>query len=433
MESRRTPDPDGPDGRDSTNPARRRLGPRPLPIHLATALWTWTSSCAAWPHWRSGWLPSSPDLAERSERLRTELAKVSPEQFAAALAKATHDRHARLLAGIQAYRHHPYVRDVADPPAIWSEGSTRLRDYGAVPEAATDADSPVVLVVPSLINRAYVLDLKADASLLRFLAGQGLRPLLVDWGRPGPEEQAYDLTSYIAGRLEAALEAARETAGGPVAVVGYCMGGLLALALAQRRRRDVAALALLATPWDFHAGGEGAHARLVARAGQGLEPLMAFQGYLPVDAIQLLFNGLDPHTAVRKFLNFARLDPTTKRAESFVALEDWLNDGVPLAAPVARECLYGWYGANTPACGAWRVAGRVVDPAAVTCPTLAVRPQRDRIVPPASAAALEGMLANVETWTPPLGHIGMIVGGRARSALWAPLLTWIKARMLRCT
>ena len=50
-------------------------------------------------------------------------------------------------------------------------------------------------------------------------------------------------------------------------------------------------------------------------------------------------------------------------ARRFVVLEDWLNDGVPLAAPVAREVLSGWYGANTPAAGAWRLARR---PAAST-------------------------------------------------------------------
>ena len=48
-------------------------------------------------------------------------------------------------------------------------------------------------------------------------------------------------------------------------------------------------------------------------------------------------------------------------AERLQIEEDWLNDGVPLAAPVARECIGGWYGANAPARGAWRVAGLPVD------------------------------------------------------------------------
>src|SRR3546814_20571111 len=69
-----------------------------------------------------------------------------------------------------------------------------------------------------------------------------------------------------------------------------------------------------------------------------------------------------PQLVVRKFLAFGRLDAASRKAEEFVALEDWLNDGVPLAAPVARECLGRWYGDNATARGQWRLAGCPVDP-----------------------------------------------------------------------
>lgn len=396
-------------------------------MHLAIALSTWTSCCAAWTLWRSGSLPSNPDLAETVEHLRQDLASVNPEDFAAALSKVALERQRDLLSAIQTYRAHPYRRDAAEPPALWQEGATRLLDYGRI-EGGSGMNAPVVLCVPSLINRAYILDLKEGRSLLRHLAAGGLRPLLVDWGWPGEVERNFDLTDYIVGRLEAALDAAVDASGGrPVAVLGYCMGGLLALALAARRRREVASLALLATPWDFHAG-QGVQARLAARGGQWLEPLMQSMGQLPVDAIQMLFSGLDPYTAVRKFLNFAGLDMHSRRAEDFVALEDWLNDGVPLSAPVARECLYGWYGANAPARGQWRIAGCPVEPGGVACPVLCVVPQRDRIVPPASAMALSRALSRAESWTPALGHIGMVASGRAQRDVWEPLLSWLNAR-----
>jgi polyhydroxyalkanoate synthase len=424
----------------------RRLGPRPLPAHLAAAIWTWTSSQAGLPAWRNGWLPwkdprtaatagpgGSP--AEKRESLRREIASADPSAFAAALQRQTTRRQLDLLRGIQAYRAHPYTRALADPAALWQEGTTRLLDYGQCPEAA-DPNGPPLLVVPSLINRAYILDLKPELSLLRHLAGLGFRPLLVDWDRPGTRERGFSLTDYIAGRLERALDAAMAAAGGPMPVAGYCMGGLLALALAERRRRDVSALALLATPWDFHAdpdgwaadaGGHGQapQARVAATGAQALEPAMQALGVLPVDALQTLFQGLDPLTGVRKFLTFAHLNPESSRAETFVALEDWLNDGVPLAAPVARECLYGWYGRNDTARGRWKIAGRPVDPARVTQPALCLLPAQDRIVPPASAAALGKALANAEVRSPALGHIGMVVSGRARREAWAPLADWL--------
>ncbi len=403
-----------------------RLGPRPLPLHLMAAAMTWTGSRAALPLLRSGSLPWRPELSEAGAALRASLESHDPEAFQAAVERQSNARMAALAEGILRYRRHPYRRDLPEPPVRWRAGTTRLLDYGV---AGAGGAMPV-LVVPSLINRGYVLDLSARRSLLRWLAGRGLRPFLVDWDRPGPEERGFTLTDYIAGRLEAALDAVRaETGNRRPAVIGYCMGGLLALALVLRRQDDVSGLALLATPWDFHAGaGAGAQAALTAAALPGLAPLMEARGELPVDIIQGLFAGLDPQLVPRKFLAFARLDPDSPKAAAFVALEDWLNDGVALSAPVARECLGGWYGDNTPARGTWRVAGQVVDPGRLARPSLCVIPARDRIVPLASARALSDALPGTETLVPRLGHIGMVVSGGAESQVWRPLADWLAAR-----
>ena len=77
---------------------------------------------------------------------------------------------------------------------------------------------PAVLVVPSLINRYYVLDLLPERSFLHHLAQQGLRPLVVDWGEPGTAERDFTLTDYIAGPLDTAAAKARELAGAPIAI-----------------------------------------------------------------------------------------------------------------------------------------------------------------------------------------------------------------------
>jgi polyhydroxyalkanoate synthase len=92
---------------------------------------------------------------------------------------------------------------------------------------------------------------------------------------------------------------------------------------------------------------------------------------------------------------------------------------------VARECLYGWYGRNDTARGRWKIAGRPVDPARVRQPTLCLLPAQDRIVPPASAAALGHALPNAEVQSPALGHIGMVVSGKAKTEAWAPLADWL--------
>ncbi len=231
---------------EAPGPLSRR-GPRPLLLHLSLA-WMKSSGLAAGSlNWNSVW-PSF---------WNAEMAAPDPARVKAAFEGALQADRA-LIAGIAAYRADPYVREMRDPPEVWDEGETRLLDYGG--------SGPAVMFVPSLINRAYILDLMEGGSMLRWLAGQGVHPYLLDWGWPGEVERGFSLTDYIAGRLERALAAVP----GPVVLAGYCMGGLLALAAAARRPESVAGLALLATPWDFHAGGPaGCAARGRGAAGDG--------------------------------------------------------------------------------------------------------------------------------------------------------------------
>ena len=404
-------------------PPLPRQGPRPLPLQLWNATGVWLSSRAGLPLLKSGSLPLRLDFADRARGLHESLAGIALDALDAALERELRTRAGAFLTGIETYRRHPYRRALPEPPVLWQEGTTRLLDYGA------PAD-PAVLVVPSLINRAYILDLSSETSLLRHLAASGLRPLLLDWGAPASLERGFGLTEYIAGRLDAAAGIVEDEAQGPFGLIGYCMGGLLALALAERRPRSVRALALLATPWSFHAE-RGGQAQLLGALAETLAIAFAPLGELPVDVLQALFTAVDPLVALRKFTRFAKLAPDSREARHFVAVEDWLNDGVPLTLPVARECLAGWYGADLPGRGLWHVAGRPVLPARVRQPALIVVPAQDRIVPPASAAALADALPGAERLTPALGHIGMIVGREAPRQVWQPLAAWLRRLLPR--
>jgi polyhydroxyalkanoate synthase subunit PhaC len=386
---------------DAPGPLRRR-GPRPLLLHLMIATMKSGDCARVWQNWNSG----SPTWNGHGRKTDGPPA---PDP--------------KLLAGIAAYRRHPYRRCLADPPTFWSEGGSRLLDYRPPGnKGGGKAGATPVLVVPSLINRAYVLDLAENRSLMRFLAGSGVRPLLLDWGWPGEVERRFNLTDYIAGRLERAIQAVGEA----VVLIGYCMGGLLALAAALRRPDLLRGLALLATPWDFQAGLDPN----VRAALTGLRPVWtqaaSVTGALPVDLLQLAFALLDPGGIAGKYRAFAALDQATPRAAQFVALEDWLNDGVPLAAPVAEACLNGWYLENLPARGEWRVAGLKVLPEALRLPSMVVVPGRDRIVPPASAEPLSRVIPGARLLQPAAGHIGMATGSRAKDELWRPLLDWLK-------
>jgi poly[(R)-3-hydroxyalkanoate] polymerase subunit PhaC len=296
-------------------------------------------------------------------------------------------------------------------------GAASLRDYGG--------GGRPVLFVPSLINRAYILDLKRDNSLMRDLKARGWRPLLMDWDGPGEAEEGFGLDDYILGYLAEALDAAVELAGGPVPVAGYCMGGLLALALARHRADRIASLALLATPWDFHANRAG-QAGLFALTMPQVDMARKHDGLIPVDVLQTMFATMSPNLIQAKFRRFAAMDPASPEAEDFVALEDWLNDGVPLTAKVGEECLIGWYADNLPGRDRWAIGGVAIVPEEIDVKALVAVPRRDHIVPPESARPLAERLPRARLLEPAAGHIGMVVGHHARDQLLEPLAAWLE-------
>ena len=311
------------------------------------------------------------------------------------------------------------MRDLPEPPVLWRAGTTRLLDFSD----KKNKTKPVVLIIPSLINRYHVLDMDKKQSFVRDLAKAGFRPLLLDWGVPGAEEITFGFDEYLTKRLFPALNYAQKMAGEKVHVIGYCMGGLLAAALAVHAADAIRSLVFLATPWDFHSDKDQA-ARVKKMLPQ-LEPIIKQQGELPVDVLQCFFISLQPFALLDKFLRFAAMKKGSAEERTFVLIEDWVNEGVPLAGNVAMSCLQGWYGENTPICNTWKILGKSIRPQEINLPSLHVIPQNDKIVPPASAKALAGLMRKSTVLQPEFGHISMMVNAAARDRLWPSVFSWL--------
>ncbi|HEU0118699.1 MAG TPA: alpha/beta fold hydrolase [Alphaproteobacteria bacterium] len=361
----------------------------------------------------------NPAAAAHLQKLRA-VQKLANTEFEDALAREAISRTRRFIKGVREYQHHPDRRDVVEAPVIWQAGNTLLRDYNP-----SQPDAPVVLVIPSLINRFDILDLDFAPSFLRSLAGQGVRPLVVDWDVPGPQEMKFDISAYVTERLTPIMRFIRGRKDQPIHVLGYCMGGLFALALAALRPNEIKSLTLMATPWDFHKP-DASMGEAFAALGDQMEPCLQATGLLPVDIIESLFATMQPMQALKKFTAFAGMNKDSMEARQFVLLEDWLNDGVPLTAPVARECLKGWYGANHTAKYEWHVDGVIINPRHITIPSYVVVPGKDKIVPPESAMPLAKLLPHATLHEPMTGHIGMMASRNALRRVWMPYFHWLE-------
>lgn len=290
------------------------------------------------------------------------------------------------LAGLRAYQRAPRRARPAPRPEIARVRGATLRDHGD--------RGPPALLVPSPINPPRILDLDEEVSLTAALSRMDRRAILLDWGKA---EQRAELS--IAGHIEELLLPLLRSIGEPVVLIGYCLGGTMAIAAANLIK--VERLVTLAAPWRF-ARYPNSSQRALKNMWRHSQDAARALGALPMEVLQAAFWSLDPERTVRKFAQFGKLDPASPEAQRFVELEEWANEGEPLPYPAASELVEELFGIDRPGSQSWRVAGRTAyDDLSV--PTLHLTAERDLIAPPQTAAS--GNVVAI-----PSGHVGMIVG-----------------------
>ena len=394
--------------------APHRIGkPSPLPLHLGAAAFAYAQSMQLAPIADHQEFPWHPDLAV------PRFGHLSNHHIQA---EALHRLEA-MLDGIEKWQCHPYRRVEPDLPVIWSDGASRLIDYGG--------EGAPVLVLPSLINRAYVLDLLPERSMLQYFSTAGLHPYLLDWGYPSHLEQNFNLDAYCSRRLLPALAAVAVHSGHKPTLLGYCMGGTLAAGLAAQTTQ-ISGLVTIGAPWSFELskGMPGqmrtaSHLLGISKVEATLSQIAEVFGFIPVEILQSLFAMINPIQAARKFRRFAKMDQNSLEARIFVALEDWLADGVPLTAPLAQDVMVNWQLRDAAACGKWNLMGQRVDPRQATCPAMIVSGTKDTIAPPEQTVPLARALPSATSLQVDMGHVSMVTGRHAQKSVWQPIAEFI--------
>jgi poly(3-hydroxyalkanoate) synthetase len=231
-----------------------------------------------------------------------------------------------------------------------------------------------------------------------------------------------NLEDIIAGRLEPLVKAVVEQVG-PVAMFGYCMGGLLALAAAVRLGPSVVnKLAVAAMPWDFTLTTSAQHMQMNRPF---LEPWLGNLPVLPGSAMAQYFWMLDPWGPVRRVMAYGR-EADSERLKFLTTLEDWLADALGLDGPIAREMMLEWYADNRTMKGEWKIDGVNILPGEVKVPLWVCITQKDVLVPLASSLPFIGQARGAQVVMANTGHIGLVCGRQAREAFFEPLGNWLK-------
>ncbi len=292
---------------------------------------------------------------------------------------------------------------------VHAENKWKLLRYRGTPRFKTP-----VLLIPSLINRHYVLDLMPGKSFAEWLVAQGHDVFCIDWGTPGDEDRFVTFDDVVERSIGRAV---RKMPSRPH-VLGYCMGGTLAAIHAAAHPDAFQSLVALAAPVRFDDGGMlSAWTRSKAF---DVDAMVEACGTVPWQLMQGAFSLLRPTLPLQKLVTLLDRAWNDEFLDGFLALETWGNDNVALPGEFYKTYVKSLYRGDELMRGTFRLAGRPAPLSAITCPTLAVTFGHDNIVPRSAAAALVPAISSAqkEELHLPGGHVGAVVSKHAAKTLW---------------
>jgi polyhydroxyalkanoate synthase len=342
--------------------------------------------------------------------------------------------------------------DKSTHDVILRDGLMSVRHYKPLPQGEILIDGkpvtvrkrrfaePIVLV-PPLGVFAWIFDLMADRSLVKYFLAHGFDVYLIDWGAPGPEDQDISLENYVIDWFPKAMTSIREHSGQEkVSLMGYCMGGLLALLyLAAHRDRGVSNIVTIASPVDMYKMGfAGPIYKAMRRpiwaigkvTGIKITEMERRRFHVPGKRLSVMFKMTNPVGVVSSYLELVRNLADDEYVSRYMTMNEWFTNMPDYPGATVQELIrkMGLY--NRMAKGCIRVGNRDAVFADITANLLAFAGDNDKIVGISAAEAVMSVVGSQDKsfHIVPGGHAGVFTGGRAAHTTWAISKTWLSDR-----
>jgi len=308
---------------------------------------------------------------------------------------------------------------------IYAQGTLKLHHFR--PQCDSVYRVPV-LIVTSLVNQPYILDLVPGQSMVEHLLKQGFDVYMIEWGRPRKEHQHLTLEDHVLDRLPACVEQVLKHSGErELSIIGYCVGGLLSVLWAALAGAPLKNLVCMATPVN----SDGLES-LKAWMGEDFdeEALLAQHGNVPAEWVQNALRALRPFGKVSGALNLLNQADKEEVVRSNLRMGKWETDNIPFPGGVFRQMVNDFLRSNRLMNGTWKIGGRQVDLSAIKVPFLHLLAQDDHITPYASSRDLVQRVGSPDRQELILkgGHVGLVAGRGAELRMWPALNDWLAPR-----
>jgi polyhydroxyalkanoate synthase len=282
-----------------------------------------------------------------------------------------------------------------------------------------------ILAIPPWINKYYVMDLRPENSMFKYLVDAGFTLFTISW--KNPDESVLDLewADYMEmGIVEALRVVGAITGSDRVNTVGYCLGGIAAqVTLAYLAAREgeladqglpaVSSATFFTTHQDFTDVGD-VDVFLSEPEVHLLELLMdASGGYLDGRNMAATFNMLRANDLLWHYVVHNYLLGQTPPAFDLLY---WNSDGTRVPGKVHSFLLREFFLANKlKEPDGIQIRGVGIDPGRITIPAYAVAGESDHIVPWRGASKIRQMMGGpVRFILAESGHIAGIINHPAK-------------------
>jgi len=310
---------------------------------------------------------------------------------------------------------------------VWERDKVQLWRY----DNAHITRRPPILIVMSLVTRSYILDLRPGNSFIEQLAADGFDVFMVDWGTPDAAESQNRLETYVDGYLPETVTAALDISGSAdLTMLGYCLGGDLALLYATRPDARLRNLVLMATPIDFDEMGVLAGLAREGRINPG--EMLGPDGNVPPDVIRMAFRIRRPTAELVKYVNLWENLWNDEYVEGYQAMNRWANDHIPFPGAAATQVVKLFIREQRLRSGSIRLGQRSMALKSITCPIVNVMAERDDIVPIGAAEPLLDLVGSKDRTELrlPAGHVAMVAGRSAVKTNIPRIIDWIDSHSL---